>query len=263
MKNIYKIAIISLLFGFATGALATPESDTDVIETQTSETISATVSERKSCDDIAAEIAELSAIEDPDTEKLNTLEKLKTKQRSICNKDAGARSGRSATKMRSRSPKSPSRIRPTEQDSASQTTDSETKTNQTCDTPDQNGCCPGEKYTDMGELGFNCCPETGGDCFPPITTPEETTPEQETISDTQPTPDVVTETESEPMLSEQPPAPESETDEIAKNIEQGLCADGSTPNKFGCCNDEVFKEVENLTFACCPPDGGDCFPPIK
>lgn len=35
-------------------------------------------------------------------------------------------------------------------------------------TPDTNGCCTGEIYTDMGEAGFNCCPETGGDCFPPI-----------------------------------------------------------------------------------------------
>lgn len=34
--------------------------------------------------------------------------------------------------------------------------------------PDANGCCTGEIYTDMGEAGFNCCPETGGDCFPPI-----------------------------------------------------------------------------------------------
>ncbi len=34
--------------------------------------------------------------------------------------------------------------------------------------PDGNGCCTGEIYTDMGEQGFNCCPETGGDCFPPI-----------------------------------------------------------------------------------------------
>lgn len=34
--------------------------------------------------------------------------------------------------------------------------------------PDANGCCAGEIYTDMGEQGFNCCPETGGDCFPPI-----------------------------------------------------------------------------------------------
>ena len=34
--------------------------------------------------------------------------------------------------------------------------------------PDQYGCCAGEEYTDMGEDGFNCCPVTGGDCFPPI-----------------------------------------------------------------------------------------------
>lgn len=34
--------------------------------------------------------------------------------------------------------------------------------------PDKNGCCLGETYTDMGELGWNCCPDSGGDCFPPI-----------------------------------------------------------------------------------------------
>lgn len=34
--------------------------------------------------------------------------------------------------------------------------------------PDENGCCAGEIYTDMGEMGFNCCPEAGGDCFPPL-----------------------------------------------------------------------------------------------
>lgn len=34
--------------------------------------------------------------------------------------------------------------------------------------PDANGCCTGEIYTDMGEQGFNCCPESGGDCFPPL-----------------------------------------------------------------------------------------------
>lgn len=41
----------------------------------------------------------------------------------------------------------------------------------TCDggaNPDVNGCCPGETYTDMGDQGFNCCPDIGGDCFPPI-----------------------------------------------------------------------------------------------
>jgi hypothetical protein len=34
--------------------------------------------------------------------------------------------------------------------------------------PDADGCCAGEVYTDMGEQGFNCCPSAGGDCFPPI-----------------------------------------------------------------------------------------------
>lgn len=36
------------------------------------------------------------------------------------------------------------------------------------ESPDKNGCCPGETYTDMQELGWNCCPDSGGDCFPPI-----------------------------------------------------------------------------------------------
>ena len=35
--------------------------------------------------------------------------------------------------------------------------------------PDANGCCAGETFTDMGEAGWNCCPDVGGDCFPPIT----------------------------------------------------------------------------------------------
>lgn len=33
---------------------------------------------------------------------------------------------------------------------------------------DEYGCCAGETYTDMGEAGFNCCPDDGGDCFPPM-----------------------------------------------------------------------------------------------
>ncbi|MBQ4070732.1 MAG: hypothetical protein IJD52_05205 [Alphaproteobacteria bacterium] len=34
--------------------------------------------------------------------------------------------------------------------------------------PDKHGCCAGEIYTDMNDLGFNCCPEVGGDCYPPL-----------------------------------------------------------------------------------------------
>ncbi len=50
------------------------------------------------------------------------------------------------------------------------------------------------------------------------------------------------------------------------NLDAGLCADGSKPNQFGCCGDEIFKDLGNTVFACCPKSGGDdsdCFPPIN
>ena len=34
--------------------------------------------------------------------------------------------------------------------------------------PDKNGCCSGEKYTDVGAGWMVCCPVDGGDCFPPM-----------------------------------------------------------------------------------------------
>ena len=48
------------------------------------------------------------------------------------------------------------------------------------------------------------------------------------------------------------------------NLDAGLCIDGTKPNKFGCCTDEVFKDLGNSVFACCPKTGdGECFPPIE
>lgn len=59
-----------------------------------------------------------------------------------------------------------------------------------------------------------------------------------------------------------------ETDEekyarMAENLDAGLCPDGTSPNKYGCCGDEMFTDLGNLEFACCPKDGGNCFPPVK
>lgn len=48
----------------------------------------------------------------------------------------------------------------------------------------------------------------------------------------------------------------------AANVAAGLCTDGSKPNQFGCCEGETFKDMGNLVFACCPDDGGECYPPI-
>lgn len=55
---------------------------------------------------------------------------------------------------------------------------------------------------------------------------------------------------------------EEKAEIMVANLEKGLCADGTKPNKFGCCGDEKFKDLGNLIFACCPAEG-DCYPPIK
>ncbi|MBQ8473972.1 MAG: hypothetical protein IJ500_03885 [Alphaproteobacteria bacterium] len=34
--------------------------------------------------------------------------------------------------------------------------------------PDRYGCCPGETFTQIDNGGFACCPDGGGDCFPPL-----------------------------------------------------------------------------------------------
>lgn len=40
------------------------------------------------------------------------------------------------------------------------------------------------------------------------------------------------------------------------------CDDGSMPNIDGCCAGEIFTDMEDGTFACCSPDGIECFAPI-
>lgn len=52
-------------------------------------------------------------------------------------------------------------------------------------------------------------------------------------------------------------------EQMKQNLESGLCVDGTKPNRFGCCGDEIFKDMGNTVFACCPKSGGDCYPPIK
>ncbi len=52
--------------------------------------------------------------------------------------------------------------------------------------------------------------------------------------------------------------------EIAEdNLNAGLCADGTEPNKFGCCTGETFRDMGNATFMCCSKDGGECLPPMN
>lgn len=68
----------------------------------------------------------------------------------------------------------------------------------------------------------------------------------------------VTETETEVVVSEA----DLVTQEL-ENLDAGLCNDGSKPNQFGCCSGEVYKDLGDFVYACCPKTGGDCFPPIR
>lgn len=92
-------------------------------------------------------------------------------------------------------------------------------------------------------------------------------PVEEVVVDTESdnSADVVAEnTVSEPVVDVvDAPAPELTPEQVEENLAAGLCADGTKPNKFGCCGDEVFKDMGNTVFACCPKSGGDCFPPIQ
>ena len=58
-------------------------------------------------------------------------------------------------------------------------------------------------------------------------------------------------------------APEIDPERIAELIGAGFCADGTKPNRYGCCTGEKFTDLGNLVFACCPSDGGECFPPMN
>lgn len=225
MKSIYKIAIISLIAGFAVAAFAQDAEVAETTEVVAEEVTEVAVADRVDCEEIKVKIAELSAVENPDEATVEELAELKTQQRKSCMRRAGARAANTATRGRGAPVKKVSTDIAVEVNVVAEK--AAPAEPQVCEETDENGCCPGEKYVDMGELGFNCCPEAGGDCFPPMK--KEMSPE-----------------------------------DIAKNIEAGLCADGSQPNKFGCCGEEVFKDMGNTVFACCPKNGeGDCFPPIK
>lgn len=57
------------------------------------------------------------------------------------------------------------------------------------------------------------------------------------------------------------PAP-VEVNEVVEEVAEGGCANGMSPDQFGCCPGESYTQIENGGYVCCPDDGGDCFPPL-
>lgn len=120
------------------------------------------VAQRMSCDDINSEIKKLSGMDelsDADAARLGTL---KSDYRSKCVKTSGRRSrGQAKIIVNNEVPAQDVAVA-----DVAVVSDGDVPT--TCDTPDANGCCPGETYKDLGDLGFNCCTENDEHCFPPI-----------------------------------------------------------------------------------------------
>lgn len=192
----------------------------------------ADVAQRMSCADIKTQVDTLGARDNLSDDEAKQLADLKIKYRRDCVKRAaGGRGAQTIAAARA----------PVATDDT-KNSDAATTSGAPCDTPDEHGCCPGETYTDMGDQGFNCCPSDGGMCFTPMVL--------KSVENTEVQDDTPVKTDEEIAA------------EINANIAAGLCADGTKPNKYGCCADELFRDMGG-TFACCPKTGGDCFPPMN
>ena len=130
------------------------------------------VAQRMSCDDINSEMNRLNLRDVLDDADVVRLKELKSEYRSKCMKRAGSRMFGARNRIIINTTNVNETV-PAVEDVV--TTENATTTEEkTCDTPDENGCCPGESYVDLGDLGFNCCTENNEKCFPPIKTQPKT-----------------------------------------------------------------------------------------
>ena len=130
------------------------------------------VAQRMSCDDINSEMNKLNSRDVLDDADVVRLKELKSEYRSKCMKRAGSRMFGARNRIIINTTNVNETV-PAVEDVV--TTENATTTEEkTCDTPDENGCCPGESYVDLGDLGFNCCTENNEKCFPPIKTQPKT-----------------------------------------------------------------------------------------
>lgn len=130
------------------------EASTD---TSTSESGTRGVAKRMTCAEIKKEMDRLSAIAEPEDAEVEQLYRVKSDYRAKCMQKAGGRV---------RGPAKPKEVRT----AADLAVDSGGATS--CTTPDDNGCCPGEKYVHLANQGFVCCTANNERCFPPMETPK-------------------------------------------------------------------------------------------
>lgn len=209
----------------------------------------ADVAARMSCEDIALEISTLSALEEPTEEDLARLDNMRAQQRRSCTKTAGARRTNGARMVTAASlAKKADEVTAI---AAATTTEVATTTATTAATDESSVQAKKQEYcrdlwNTIGQLKLDKA-------------------DQEKIAQMQAQYDndceekkVAAETEQDAEA-----AAIAEAERINALIDAGFCADGTKPNKYGCCTGEKFTDMGDLVFACCPEDGGLCFPPMN
>ena len=194
--------------------------------------------ERKTCEQIKSEIAELSAIATPNDDQVAELNRLKLQQRANCTIKGGGR-------------RTISRNMPTAAEPVATAEHVEIKSDALAEylAAKQSNC--DKLHGEIEKL-----------------TADTTNSERATnLADMQRVYDADCVAADKPSEPPMPPAPVKTEEEIAAefdaNLAAGLCGDGTKPNRFGCCPGETFKDLGDSVFACCPNTGGMCFPPIK
>lgn len=187
------------------------------------------VSARVTCADIQAGIAELSGVVEPDAETIDELTKLKADYRRSCSRSARGRKSSASSRVVVQSV--------------------------AVDVPQDEAVADEKKAEDVV-----VAQKAEADVVEEIENADVEKEQANTENVAEYVADATAE-QTEEVVAE--PTEDELLELELKNLEAGLCADGSKPNKYGCCGDELFKDLGNAVFACCPKEGGDCFPPIK
>ena len=166
-KIILALAVYALVPAVYVAVAYADDDATEIVDSRV-------VAQRMNCDDINSEMNRLNSrdvLEDADIVRLNELKSL---YRTKCVKRAGSRMFGARNRIIINTTNVNETVPAVENVATTENATTTTTEEKTCDTPDENGCCPGESYVDLGDLGFNCCTENNEKCFPPMKTQPKT-----------------------------------------------------------------------------------------
>ncbi len=197
------------------------------------------LTERKTCAEISAEMATLSAIENPDEETAAQLKQLQTQNRANCTPRATGR----RTVARNM-PTGVTQPKPADATTATSDALSEYLANKksNCD----------KLNSEIAKIAASETKDKADELASMRGVYDMDCAERHEMTE-----------KPEPVPVEKELSVEEWAAQYDANLAAGLCGDGAKPNRYGCCTDETFRDMGDGRYACCPKTGGDCFPPIN